>query len=58
MIRLELEWKPCLYRILHFPFNLRLSIENILENTLVLALAQDDKKYAFVPNERDMTKGI
>jgi hypothetical protein len=27
MIPTELEWKPCLYRILHFPFNLRLIIE-------------------------------
>jgi hypothetical protein len=23
----RVEWKPCLRRVLHFPFNLRLSIE-------------------------------
>jgi hypothetical protein len=39
------EWKRCLYRILHFPFNLRLSI-NTLGNTLVVA------------NERDKIKGM
>jgi hypothetical protein len=32
--------------------------KNTLESTLVLALAQQDKKYATVPNERDMIKGI
>jgi hypothetical protein len=33
----RVEWKPCLRRVLHFPFNLWLS-RNALENTLVIAL--------------------
>jgi hypothetical protein len=32
----RVEWKPCLRRILHFPFNLRLSIEIHLKHTLVV----------------------
>jgi hypothetical protein len=31
MIPVRAEWKPFLHRILHFPFNLRLSIEIHLE---------------------------
>jgi hypothetical protein len=34
------EWKRCLCRILHFPFNLRLNTWDAHENILVLALAQ------------------
>jgi hypothetical protein len=41
-----------------FPFQSKTKDTNILENTLVLALAQNDKKYVYVPNERDMIKGI
>jgi hypothetical protein len=51
------EWKRCLCRILHFPFNLRLNTWDAHENILVLALAHnEDKKYANVPKERDMIK--
>jgi hypothetical protein len=32
MVTLEFEWKPCLCRILHCPFNLRLSIEIYLKH--------------------------
>jgi hypothetical protein len=39
-----------------FPFQSKTNHRNILESTLVIALAQEDKKYAFVPNERDMIK--
>jgi hypothetical protein len=34
------EWKRCLCRILHFPFNLRLDALDTRGNILVLALAQ------------------
>ena len=51
------EWKRCLCRILHFPFNLRLNTQDTHGNILVLALAHnEDKKYANVPKERDMIK--
>jgi hypothetical protein len=36
----DVEWKRCLYRILHFPFNLRLNTRYAHGNRLVLALAQ------------------
>jgi hypothetical protein len=53
------EWKRCLCRILHFPFNLRLNTLDAHENILVLALAHNrDKKYANVPKERNMIKRI
>jgi hypothetical protein len=53
------EWKRCLCRIFHFPFNLRLNTWDAHENILVLALAQNrDKKYADVLRERDMIKRI
>jgi hypothetical protein len=35
------EWKRCLCRILHFPFNLRLNTQDTHGNILVLALAQE-----------------
>jgi hypothetical protein len=35
------EWKRCLCRILHFPFNLRLNTQGTHGNILVLALAQE-----------------
>jgi hypothetical protein len=41
-----------------FPFQSKTKDKNTLESTLVLALAQEDKKYAIVPNERDIIKGI
>jgi hypothetical protein len=41
-----------------FPFQSKTNRRYILENTLVLALAQKNKKYSFVPNEGDMIKGI
>jgi hypothetical protein len=37
-----------------FPFQSKTKHRNILGNILVLALAQKNKKYAFVPNERDV----
>jgi hypothetical protein len=36
----DVEWKRCLCRILHFPFNLRLNTRYAHGNILVLALAQ------------------
>jgi hypothetical protein len=49
------EWNRCLCRILRFPFNLRLNTRDTHENILVLVMAQEkNKKYANVPNERDM----
>jgi hypothetical protein len=36
----RVEWKPCLRRRLHFPFNLRLSIEIHLKNTLVIVIKE------------------
>jgi hypothetical protein len=41
-----------------FPFQSKTNHRDILESTLVLALDKNNKKYAFVPNERDMIKGI
>jgi hypothetical protein len=41
-----------------FPFQSKTSHRDILESTLVLVLAQENKKYAFVPNERGMIKGM
>jgi hypothetical protein len=41
-----------------FPFQSRTKDINTLGSTLVLTLAQENKKYAFVPNERDMIKDI
>jgi hypothetical protein len=41
-----------------FPFQSKNNHSNILEGTLVLASAKKSKKYAFVPNGRDMIKGI
>jgi hypothetical protein len=35
------EWKRCLCRILHFPFNLRLNTKDAHGNILVLAKAQE-----------------
>jgi hypothetical protein len=35
------EWKRCLCRILHSPFNLRLNTQDTYGNILVLALAQE-----------------
>jgi hypothetical protein len=35
------EWKRCLCRILHFPFNLRLNTRDTHGTILVLALAQE-----------------
>jgi hypothetical protein len=37
----DVEWKRCLCRILHFPFNLRPNIQDTHGNILVLALAQE-----------------
>jgi hypothetical protein len=54
----DVEWKWCLCRILHFPFNLRLNTWDAHGNILVLALAQGDRNYANVPKERDMIKRI
>jgi hypothetical protein len=34
------EWKRCLCRILHFPFNPMTKHENILENTLVIDIKE------------------
>jgi hypothetical protein len=34
------EWKRCLCRILHFPFNSMTKHENILENTLVVDIKE------------------
>jgi hypothetical protein len=56
MIPFRVEWKPCHRHILHFPFQSTTWYGNTLESTLVVALVL--KKYAFVPNERDMIKGI
>jgi hypothetical protein len=39
-----------------FPFQSKTNHRDALGNTLVLALAQEE--YAFLPNERDMIKGI
>jgi hypothetical protein len=39
-----------------FPFQSKTNHRDILENTLVLALTQEE--YVFVPNEKDMIKGI
>jgi hypothetical protein len=36
-----------------FPFQSKTKYRNRLGSTLVLALSQKNKKYAFVPNERD-----
>jgi hypothetical protein len=41
-----------------FPFQSKTSHRDNHGSTLVLALAQENKKYAFVPKERDMIKGI
>jgi hypothetical protein len=38
-----------------FPFQSKTKYRNTLGSTLVIALAQEEKKYAFVPNKRDMT---
>jgi hypothetical protein len=37
-----------------FPFQSKTNDENTLGSTLVLALAHENKRYAFVPNERDI----
>jgi hypothetical protein len=58
MIPSELEWKPCLCRILYFPFSLRLRIEIYLKAHYSKPWYKKNKKYAFVPNEIDMIKGI
>jgi hypothetical protein len=41
-----------------FPFQSTTYHKNTLGNTLVIALVQENKKYGYVPNERDMIKGI
>jgi hypothetical protein len=41
MIPLELEWKPYLCWLLHFPFNLRLSIEIYLKD---ISLSLDTRR--------------
>ena len=41
-----------------FPCQFKTKYRNTLGSTLVLALHKKNKKYAFVPNERDMIKGI
>jgi hypothetical protein len=41
-----------------FPFQSKTNHRNTHGSTLVLALAQKNKLYAFVRNERDMIKGI
>jgi hypothetical protein len=38
------------------PFQSKTKYRNILDKSLVLV--KNNKKYAFVPNERDMIKGI
>jgi hypothetical protein len=37
----RVEWKRCLCRKLHFPFNLRLNTRDTHGNILVLAVAQE-----------------
>jgi hypothetical protein len=37
-----------------FPFQCKTKYRNTRGSTLVLALHKKNKKYAFVPNERDM----
>jgi hypothetical protein len=41
-----------------FSFQSKTNHRDILENTLVLAWHKKNKKFAFVPNERDMIKGV